>query len=136
MWCDACRSVGTIHCAHPDQCGNMRSNNAAAENWNAWLDDLPIGAEFHPAIDRLQDFIAGLAEAAEAERDQAWKMVAEADTRLGQALGDAIQDKADNARLRAIGIEMAESIEGNYYLPGVATRWRAALNTGKEPSHE
>jgi hypothetical protein len=38
---------------------------------------------------------------------------------------------ADNARLRAIGSEMAESIEGNYYLPGVATRWRAAL-TGKE----
>lgn len=61
MWCDACRSVGTIHCAHPDECGNMLSNNAAAENWNAWLDDLPIGAEFHPAIDRLQDFIAGLA---------------------------------------------------------------------------
>jgi hypothetical protein len=42
---------------------------------------------------------------------------------------------ADNARLREIGTEMAESIEGNYYLPGVATRWRAAL-TGKEPSHE
>lgn len=61
MWCDACRSVGTIHCAHPDECGNMLSNNAAAENWNAWLDDLPISAEFHPAIDRLQDFIAGLA---------------------------------------------------------------------------
>jgi hypothetical protein len=61
MWCDACRSVGTIHCAHPDECGYMLSNKAAAENWNAWLDDLPIGAEFHPAIDRLQDFIAGLA---------------------------------------------------------------------------
>ena len=39
-------------------------------------------------------------EALQAERDQAWKMVAEADTRLGQALGDALQDKADNARLR------------------------------------
>jgi hypothetical protein len=35
-----------------------------------------------------------------AERDQARAMVAEADTRLGQALGEAIQDKADNARLR------------------------------------
>ena len=44
--------------------------------------------------------------------------------------------EADNARLLAIGTEMAQSIEGNYYLPGVATRWRAALNTGKEPSHE
>ena len=38
---------------------------------------------------------------------------------------------ADNARLRSIGTEMAELIEGNYYLPGVATRWRAALNAGK-----
>jgi hypothetical protein len=28
-------------------------------------------------------------------------MVAEADARLGQALGDALKDKADNARLRA-----------------------------------
>jgi hypothetical protein len=33
---------------------------------------------------------------------------------------------AERDRLRAIGTEMAESIEGNYYLPGVATRWRAA----------
>jgi len=46
----------------------MLSNDAAAENWNAWLDDLPIGAEFHPAIDRLQDFIAGLAVPTPAER--------------------------------------------------------------------
>ena len=61
MWCDACRSVGIIHCAHPDECGNMLSNRAAAESWNAWLDDLPIDAKFHPALDRLQDFIAGLA---------------------------------------------------------------------------
>lgn len=34
---------------------------------------------------------------------------------------------ADNDRLREIGTEMAKSIEGNYYLPGVAARWRAAL---------
>lgn len=61
MWCDACRSVGIIHCAHPDECGNMLPDRAAAENWNAWLDDLPVGAEFQSAIERLQDFIAGLA---------------------------------------------------------------------------
>ena len=93
MWCDACRSVGTIHCAHPDQCGNMRSNNAAAENWNAWLDDLPIGAEFHPAIDRLQDFIAGLAEAAEAERDAAKAKV----ERLGREVNVAKYGQPDFA---------------------------------------
>ena len=66
MWCDACRAVGAIHCAHPDECGNMRSNMAAADNWNAWLDDLPIDAQFQPAIDRLQDFISGLAALAPA----------------------------------------------------------------------
>jgi hypothetical protein len=66
MWCDACRAVDAIHCAHPDECGNMCSDRAAADNWNAWLDDLPIDAEFHPAIDRLQDFISGLAALAPA----------------------------------------------------------------------
>ena len=40
---------------------------------------------------------------------------------------------AERDRLTAIGTEMAESIEGNYYLPGVATRWRAAL---KGESHD
>ena len=49
-----------IHCAHPDECGNMLPDSAAAENWNAWLDDLPVGAEFQPAIEQLQNFIAGL----------------------------------------------------------------------------
>ena len=39
---------------------------------------------------------------------------------------------AERDRLTAIGTEMAESIEGNYYLPGVATRWRAALK-GETP---
>jgi hypothetical protein len=50
----------------------------------------------------LADMCQPLADAIEAltaERNQAWEMVAEADTRLGQALGDALQDKADNARL-------------------------------------
>jgi predicted transcriptional regulator len=77
-----------------------------------------------------------------AERDQAWKMVAEADTRLGQALGEAIQDKADNARLREAltGIKKAAAHRmqndrrdlHSYYFHTAA----AALNTGKEPSHE
>ena len=60
MWCDACRSTGAIHCAHPDQCGNMLSATAAADNWKAWLDDLPLPSTFDPAIGRLQDFITGL----------------------------------------------------------------------------
>jgi hypothetical protein len=29
-------------------------------------------------------------------------------------------------RLRAIGDAMAASIEGNYFLPGIATKWRKA----------
>ena len=63
MWCDACRSTGAIHCAHPDQCGNMLSATAAADNWKAWLDDLPLPSDFDPAVGRLQDFITGLAAA-------------------------------------------------------------------------
>jgi hypothetical protein len=110
-------------------------------------------------------------EALTAERDQAWKMVAEADTRLGQALGEAIQDKADNARLRAerdailadstinsdqrakyealrarLSVGKASEHEAinairqlcqdNERLALRCSDARAALNTGKEPSHE
>jgi hypothetical protein len=78
-----------------------------------------------------------------AERDQAWKMVAEADTRLGQALGEAIQDKADNARLREALNETAQilsqctfetiRVRGQYIDRREAvSRALAALNTGKE----
>lgn len=74
MWCDACRAVGAMHCANPDECGNMLSDQAASDNWNAWLDDLPISAEFQPAIERLQDFISGLASPA-----PAWSPPPEAD---------------------------------------------------------
>lgn len=78
MWCDGCRAVGAIHCAHPDECGNMLSATAAADQWKAWLDDLPLPFTFDPAIGRLQDFITALttlidvpqpASPAEAERD-------------------------------------------------------------------
>lgn len=60
MWCDACRSTGTFHCAHPDECGNMLSAAGAADNWKAWLDDIPLNSIFDPAICRLQDFISAL----------------------------------------------------------------------------
>ncbi len=36
--------------------------------------------------------------------------------------------QAERDRLTAIGTEMAESIEGNYYLPGVVRRWFIALS--------
>jgi len=67
MWCDACRSTGAIHCAMPDECGNMLSATAAADNWKAWLDDLPLPFTFDPAIGRLQDFITGLTARIEAQ---------------------------------------------------------------------
>jgi len=40
--------------------------------------------------------------------------------------------EAERDRLTAIGTEMAESIEGNYYLPGVVRRWFIALS-GETP---
>ena len=60
MWCDGCRAIGAIHCAHPDQCGNMLSATASADQWKAWLDDLPLPYTFDPANGRLQDFITAL----------------------------------------------------------------------------
>lgn len=60
-WCAACRNTNAIHCAHPDECGNMRRITrdeiaAQADSWKAWLDDLPL-PEFKPAIDDLQDYL-------------------------------------------------------------------------------
>jgi hypothetical protein len=103
----------------------------------------------------LYDQAAARIEALTAERNQAWKMVAEADARLGQALGDALKDKADNARLRAALTFYADEENYKSHLStdpcGCCTTWdepiihiygddsghiaRAAL-TGKEPSHE
>ena len=100
--------------------------------------------------------VADRIEALTAERNQAWKMVAEADTRLGQALGDALQDKADNARLRKLLTEAAADltayVNAEYppdtcaAYPHIAKRHHrdmelvrhieAALNTGKEPGHD
>jgi len=51
----------------PDECGNMLSATAAADNWKAWLDDLPLPFTFDPAIGRLQDFITGLTARIEAQ---------------------------------------------------------------------
>ena len=77
------------------------------------------------------------AEAAEAERDRLGRELNAA--KYGQPdfawsvhLAAMAEVQAERDRLRAIGTEMAESIEGNYYLPGVATRWRAALK-GETP---
>jgi hypothetical protein len=88
----------------------MLSNNAAAENWNAWLDDLPISAEFHPAIDRLQDFIAGLAvptPAVSAKHD------------FAQPDADSFADLIADARLEAAKA-MQKFPQPNYVISKVA----------------
>lgn len=60
MWCDGCRATGAVHCAHPDECGYMLSATAAADNWKAWIDDLPLPEGFDLGAGRLQDFITAL----------------------------------------------------------------------------
>ncbi len=60
LWCSACRGVDMIHCAHPDECGNMLPIRFAADSWKSWIDDLPIDPVFQPGLDRLQDFITAL----------------------------------------------------------------------------
>jgi hypothetical protein len=97
-------------------------------------DDHPQAVACREALERI--------EALTAELGQAWKMVAEADTRLGQALGNTLQDKADNARLRAELTKAADSLDwADAHLEdaGVvsanirygARDARAALNAGK-----
>jgi hypothetical protein len=63
--------------------------------------------------------------AAEAERDDYKRSATHSEDVVRAA-------RAEIERLRAIGTEMAESIQGNYYLPGVATRWFTALK-GQQP---
>ena len=43
-----------------------------------------------------------------AERDEAWAMVAKADTQMGQSLADYLQAKVDNTRLREALIELIQ----------------------------
>jgi len=97
MWCDACRSTGAVHCAHPDECGNMKSATVAAENWKAWLDDLPLPFTFDPAIGRLQDFLDALTSLIDVPQPA---QPALADAPEVQALIDAAVDKAlENAAI-------------------------------------
>ncbi len=44
--------------------------------------------------------------------------------------------EAREAKLRDIGDKMAASIEGNYFLPGIATAWRKARAALQEKPHE
>ena len=87
--------------------------------------------------------VAALAElkALTAERDHAWAMVADADTRLGQSLADAVRDKADNARLReavapliVIALDNLDGMdaETREECERDIAKARTALNTGKE----
>lgn len=63
-------------------------------------------------------------EALTAERDGLLRCV----TDNHVALCRAEKAEAERDRLTAIGTEMAASIEGNYYLPGVVRRWFIALS--------
>ena len=59
------------------------------------------------AIDAM-DEAADRIEALTAERDEAWVMVAKADTQMGQSLADYLQAKVDNTRLREALIELIQ----------------------------
>lgn len=66
--CDGCRAVGAIHCAHPDECGNMKHVSVAdliaqADSWRSWLDDLPLPDDFREGVNDCQQYIADLSYA-------------------------------------------------------------------------
>ena len=52
------------------------------------------------SLDRIEQLTA--------ERDEAWAMVAKADTQMGQSLADYLQAKVDNTRLREALIELIQ----------------------------
>ena len=91
MWCDGCRATGAVHCAHPDECGNMLSATRSADQWKAWLDDLPLPNIFDPAIGRLQDFITALTTRLDAppRAEITLAAVTAREERLREALADA-----------------------------------------------
>lgn len=71
------------------------TSTAAAENWVAWLDDLPIEIEFHGGIEYIQEFIIAITH----ERDAALARAEQAEGYLGdmrQAVWHA-NDHADQA---------------------------------------
>jgi hypothetical protein len=102
------------------------------KRWDDYVESMgSVMGEVEHMAQQMRDRI----EALTAERDHAKKMVAEADTRLGQALGEAIQDKADNARLLKALTNAGSHLERG--LDKMAFNIiRAALNAGKEPSNE
>ena len=107
----------------------MLSTNQAADRIEQ------LTADHNATLARFADALAREINLT-AERDK-WKTAFDETCDAWQKQCEHEMDKAKAAeaerdRLRAIGTEMAESIEGNYYLPGVATRWVAALK-GETP---
>ena len=77
----------------------------------------------HEAANRIEQLTA--------ERDEAWAMVAKADTQMGQSLADYLQAKAERDRLR----EALHAIQT--YEQGYAPQLRAiAIAALKGESHE
>ncbi len=85
------------------------------------------------AADMLEALSARLAEV-EAERDEMKRRVDELADIGHLLIARAEAAEAENAKLRDIGDAMAASIEGNYFLPGIATKWRNARAALQETS--
>ena len=82
------------------------------------------------AADRIEQ-LAAINEELIAERDEAWKRAGHAETMWGEAEVKLSESEALLAKAVEIGNRMAASIEGNYYIPGVAGEWRK-LTGGKD----
>ena len=107
------------HIDHAD--AYRKAMEAAEAERDRAIDDARDNAEYVDLVSRYR----AERDAARAERDK-YKRVATHSEDVVRAA------KTEIERLREIGTEMAKSIEGNYFLPGVATRWYAALK-GQQP---
>ena len=88
----------------------------------------------------LADLCQPLADAIEyliAERDHAWEMVAKADTQVGQALADRLQDKAQIDRLRKMVQASVSFMNGDLtaeeWIEGCMRPWKPPALKGETP---
>ena len=93
MWCTSCRVTGYIHCAHPDECGNMVTLTAAADSWKSWLDDAPLPETFNSATGGLQDFITALSRALLDARAELARVKADAAAAMALVVERAAENK-------------------------------------------
>tara|TARA_R110000868_G_scaffold280700_1_gene541082 strand:+ start:453 stop:752 length:300 start_codon:yes stop_codon:yes gene_type:complete len=99
------------------------------------MSDEELTKMLRSSANRVVNYAGDRIDALTAERDHAWEMVAKADTQVGQALADRLQDKAQiDCLMEALWEILAcETPNANATVTRMATIARAVL---KGASHD